>query len=75
MVNHSHLIPSIGFAKAVRASAYIVLGFLFIGNCLIRRSTAVHARPKQPVDVKSFFVDPAWVINIPAYVVLLSIRV
>ncbi|PPQ79082.1 hypothetical protein CVT25_002307 [Psilocybe cyanescens] len=32
----NHLITSIGFGKAVRASAYVVLGCLVLGNCLMR---------------------------------------
>lgn len=70
---HSHLIPSIGFGKAVRASAYIVLGFLVMGNCLIRRSARnVSSTDAAPLDIKSFFVDPPYILFIFGYVYYLS---
>lgn len=57
----SHLIPKIGFGPAVRASGYIVLGGLVVGNAMMR----TRPRPAKAIpDIKSFFVDGAylWVI-------------
>ncbi|KAF9539781.1 MFS general substrate transporter [Agrocybe pediades] len=55
------LLPTLGFGQAVRASAYIVLGTVVIGNCLVR--TAYHrvALDRPPLDVKSFLKDPPYV--------------
>ncbi|KAJ7643878.1 MFS general substrate transporter [Roridomyces roridus] len=61
MINH--LLPKIGFAKTVRATAYIVLGCLFIGNSLMRtRLPPRRQRPgaAAPPDIKTFFVDPGY---------------
>ncbi|KAJ7113185.1 major facilitator superfamily domain-containing protein, partial [Mycena epipterygia] len=50
----SHLIPKIGFGSAVRASAYLVLGCLVLGNAMMR----TRPRPARTTpDVKSFFTD------------------
>ncbi|KAF8963174.1 MFS general substrate transporter [Flammula alnicola] len=60
MINH--LIPSVGFAKAVRYSACIVLGCLVLGNCLVR--TAYPKKdPSEKIskpDIKGFFSDPPY---------------
>ncbi|KAJ7932789.1 major facilitator superfamily domain-containing protein [Mycena leptocephala] len=54
----NHLIPKIGFANAVRASGYIVLGTLVIGNAMMR----TRPRPAQAgPDIKSFFNDAAYI--------------
>ncbi|KAJ7827453.1 MFS general substrate transporter [Mycena leptocephala] len=54
----NHLIPKIGFASAVRASGYIVLGTLVIGNAMMR----TRSRPARAVpDIKSFFNDAAYI--------------
>ncbi|KAJ6604985.1 MFS general substrate transporter [Mycena sp. CBHHK59/15] len=55
----NHLIPTIGFARAVRATGYVVLGCLVVGNAMMRtrlppRSQRPHA--KTP-DIKGFFTD------------------
>ncbi|KAJ7485645.1 MFS general substrate transporter [Mycena latifolia] len=53
----NHLIPKIGFPGAVRASGYLVLGGLVVGNALMR----TRPRPARAVpDVKSFFTDGAY---------------
>lgn len=54
----NHLLLRIGFAQAVRASAYVVLGCLVIGNLLVR--TGVPPQKKQAPNVKAFFKDPAF---------------
>jgi len=55
----NHLIPNIGFGPAVRATGYIILGFIVAGNILMR--TRLPPRTKQPnavaPDIKSFFTD------------------
>ncbi|KAL0565215.1 hypothetical protein V5O48_016809, partial [Marasmius crinis-equi] len=63
----SNLIPKIGFAQAVRASAYLVLGMTIIGNCLVR--TRLPPRKKRrvqtpPPDIKSFLKDPPYMFAI-----------
>ncbi|KDR74779.1 hypothetical protein GALMADRAFT_141116 [Galerina marginata CBS 339.88] len=61
MINN--LIGEIGFAKTVRATGYIVLGFLIIGNCLMRTAYNKHADiPK--LDIKSFFTDPPYMLTV-----------
>ncbi|KAJ6473642.1 MFS general substrate transporter [Mycena vitilis] len=58
----NHLIPKIGFASAVRATGYIILGCLVIGNALMR--TRLPPRSKRPnavaPDIKSFFTDATY---------------
>ncbi|KAJ7634073.1 major facilitator superfamily domain-containing protein [Mycena polygramma] len=58
----NHLIPTIGFARAVRATGYIVIGCLTIGNALMR--TRLPPRSKRPgattPDIRSFFSDYAY---------------
>ncbi|KAJ7673544.1 MFS general substrate transporter [Mycena rosella] len=61
MINH--LLPKIGFAQTVRATGYIVLGCLFIGNSMMR--TRLPPRSKrpgatEPPSIKTFFVDAAY---------------
>ncbi|KAJ7359414.1 MFS general substrate transporter [Mycena albidolilacea] len=59
MINH--LIPKVGFAAAVRASGYVVLGCLVIGNAMMR------TRPRPPrviPDIKSFFADGAYLFAV-----------
>ncbi|KAF7341102.1 MFS general substrate transporter [Mycena venus] len=53
----NHYIPKIGFASTVRASGYVVIGTLAVGNALMR------TRPRPPratPDIKSFFKDGAY---------------
>ncbi|KAF9477156.1 MFS general substrate transporter [Pholiota conissans] len=60
-----HLIPSIGYAKTVRASACIVLGFLIIGNLLMRTSYPskdITEKATKP-DIKGFFTDPPYLLS------------
>ncbi|KAJ7896285.1 hypothetical protein B0H14DRAFT_499740 [Mycena olivaceomarginata] len=57
----NHLILKIGFAGAVRASRYVVLGCLVLGNLMIRtRPRAARAAP----DIRSFFSDAAYLWTI-----------
>ncbi|KAK1218845.1 hypothetical protein PQX77_018461 [Marasmius sp. AFHP31] len=63
----NNLIPSVGFAQAVRATAYIVLGTLIIGNCLMR--TRLPPRRKRrnqtpPPDIRSFLKDPPYMFAV-----------
>ncbi|KAJ7240485.1 MFS general substrate transporter [Mycena rebaudengoi] len=56
-----HLIPKIGFPSAVRATAYIVLGTIVLGNAMMRtRPRPARAAP----DLKSFFTDGAYLWGI-----------
>ncbi|KAF8148395.1 MFS general substrate transporter [Crassisporium funariophilum] len=48
---------SFGFAETVRASGYIVLLFLIIGNCLMRTAYQNTRSNGPKLDIKSFFVD------------------
>ncbi|KAJ7906291.1 MFS general substrate transporter [Mycena leptocephala] len=57
----NQLIPKIGFAAAVRASAYVVAGTLVIGNAMMR----TRPRPAKAVpDIKSFFSEGAYLFAI-----------
>lgn len=62
---NSHLIQTHGFAYATRAAASICVGMLVIACCLMRtRLPPRNKRPeseRQPIDIKSFFKDPAYV--------------
>ncbi|KAF8071740.1 MFS general substrate transporter [Lyophyllum atratum] len=64
MINH--LIPKIGFAQAVRATAYIVLGCVIIANALMRRNWAAYdLRGKvPPLNVRSFFTDVPYMVAV-----------
>ncbi|KAF8890382.1 MFS general substrate transporter [Infundibulicybe gibba] len=61
----SHLIPSKGFAEGVRATAYIVLGCLVLGNLLVRMPKKGLAR-RDPPDIKSFFKEPVYLTVLAA---------
>ncbi|KAJ7859261.1 MFS general substrate transporter [Mycena leptocephala] len=57
IIQFSHLIPKIGFPSAVRASGYVVLGCVVLGNLMMK----TRPRPARAVpDVKSFFTDGAY---------------
>ncbi|KAJ6567057.1 major facilitator superfamily domain-containing protein [Mycena capillaripes] len=57
----NHLIPKIGFASAVRASGYIVLGSLVVGNAMMR----TRPRPARAAsDIKGFLTDAAYMWTI-----------
>ncbi|KAF9471158.1 MFS general substrate transporter [Pholiota conissans] len=57
----NHLIPTIGFGSAVRASAYIVLGLLVIGNLLVRSTyDTIRTGNNDQVSIKGFFADPPY---------------
>ncbi|KAG7095595.1 hypothetical protein E1B28_006325 [Marasmius oreades] len=63
----NHLIPSVGFAQAVRATGYLVLGTLVIGNCLMK--TRLPPRKKRrvqlpPPDIRSFLKDPPYMFAV-----------
>ncbi|TBU25955.1 MFS general substrate transporter [Dichomitus squalens] len=60
----SHLIPTIGFGGAVRASAYLVLGFVFIGNLCMRtrRISSASASAHEKPDIGSFFRDGPYLL-------------
>ncbi|KAF8148400.1 MFS general substrate transporter [Crassisporium funariophilum] len=62
MINQ--LIPKIGFAETVRASGYIVLGCLLLGNCLVRTAYKRNASDKPKLDIKSFFSDAPYLWTI-----------
>ncbi|KAJ7163767.1 MFS general substrate transporter [Mycena filopes] len=58
----NHLIPKIGFPRAVRATGYIVLGCIVAGNALMRtRLPPRSQRPNAtPPNIKAFFTDAAY---------------
>jgi len=55
MINN--LIGKIGFPQAVRASAFIVLGTLVIGNSVMRTAYNNIPTDRPQLDIKSFFLD------------------
>ncbi|KAF8634296.1 hypothetical protein AX17_004249 [Amanita inopinata Kibby_2008] len=56
----NHAIPRFGFGSGVRVTAYIVLGFLAVGNILIQTPPQLPGKKSPPPDVKQFFKDPAY---------------
>ncbi|KAJ7876812.1 MFS general substrate transporter [Mycena leptocephala] len=54
----NHLLPTIGFARAVRATGYVVIGCLIAGNALMRTRSSPFKRSTP--DIKSFFTDYAY---------------
>ncbi|KAJ7029303.1 MFS general substrate transporter [Mycena alexandri] len=61
MINH--LLPKIGFASTVRATGYIVLGCLILGNSMMRtRLPPRSQRPGavEPPPITTFFKDAAY---------------
>ncbi|KAJ7130899.1 major facilitator superfamily domain-containing protein [Mycena filopes] len=67
MIKQVHLIPKIGFGPTVRATGYIVLGCLVIGNSLMRtrlppRSQRPNAAEQPPIT--TFFKDTAYMFAV-----------
>ncbi|KAG6824441.1 hypothetical protein H0H92_006883, partial [Tricholoma furcatifolium] len=62
----NHLIPKVGFANAVRATAYIVVGCLIAANSLMRNNSAIYGlRVKaDPLNILGFFTDIPYVVGI-----------
>ncbi|KAF9564279.1 MFS general substrate transporter [Agrocybe pediades] len=58
----NHLIPRIGFAKAVRVDAYIVAGCFAVGHCLLRIPESYKNRKPTVIHIGKFFRDPAYVL-------------
>ncbi|KAF7289331.1 MFS general substrate transporter [Mycena indigotica] len=63
----NHLLPRVGFARAVRYSSAIIPPCLVIGNLMMR--TRLPPRSKRggnqsPPDIKSFFKDPPYLVGI-----------
>ncbi|PPQ72883.1 hypothetical protein CVT26_003504 [Gymnopilus dilepis] len=58
-----NLIASYGFEKTVQASAYIVLGLLFIANCLMRTAYTNASAEKPKPDIKTFFTDIPYMLG------------
>ncbi|CAA7270135.1 unnamed protein product [Cyclocybe aegerita] len=58
MINN--LVEDISFAQTVRATGYIVLPFLLIGNLLMRTAYNKTQANKPKLDIKSFFTDPPY---------------
>ncbi|KAG6830651.1 hypothetical protein H0H92_015548 [Tricholoma furcatifolium] len=65
----NHLIPKVGFANAVRATAYIVVGCLIAANSLMRNNSAIYGlRVKaDPLNILGFFTDIPYVVGIFGY--------
>lgn len=53
----SNLVGSIGFARTVRASAYIVLGMVIIGNLLMRTAYTKKYTDGPQMNILGFFTD------------------
>jgi len=64
MINN--LIETIGFPKTVRASAFIVLGMLVIGNSIMRTSYKKIPTDREQLDIKSFFIDLPYITTVSA---------
>lgn len=58
--------PQLGFAQAVRATAYVVLGCLLAANCLLRNNPAVYNLRARapPLDLVSFLTDVPYMIGV-----------
>jgi len=54
----NHLIQRVSFGEAVRASGYLVLGCMIIGNLLMRTRYPKGANPPPPI--LSFFKEPSY---------------
>ncbi|KAJ7463728.1 MFS general substrate transporter [Mycena latifolia] len=73
----NHLLPKLGFGNAIRASGALVPPLIIIGNLMMR--TRLPPRSKRggktaPPDIKSFFVDPAYMTGvIGTFLVLLGL--
>ncbi|KAJ7463726.1 MFS general substrate transporter [Mycena latifolia] len=73
----NHLLPKLGFANAIRTSGAIVPPCIIIGNLMMR--TRLPPRSKRsgntaPPDIKSFFVDPAYMTGVVGtFLVLLGL--
>ncbi|KAG5341595.1 hypothetical protein C0989_009076 [Termitomyces sp. Mn162] len=65
----SHLIPKLGFAQAVRATAWVVVGCLVAANGLMQNNPAVYNLRAQapPLDVLSFLTDVPYMIGVFGY--------
>jgi len=59
----NNLIGKIGFAKTVRASAYIVLGCLVLGNAIMRTAYDKSPAGKAKPDIKAFFKEPVYLLS------------
>ncbi|KDR69703.1 hypothetical protein GALMADRAFT_145411 [Galerina marginata CBS 339.88] len=59
----NHFLPSLGFAKAVRATGYLVIGTLVVGNLLMRASPSHAAEQPRPAT-RSIFTDPPYLFGI-----------
>ncbi|KAF8868817.1 MFS general substrate transporter [Gymnopilus junonius] len=61
MINN--LIKTIGFAKTVRASAYIVFGLLIIANAIMRPAYPKDKTEKPKLNIKAFFTDVPYILG------------
>ncbi|KAJ7149190.1 MFS general substrate transporter [Mycena crocata] len=62
----NHLIPRIGFAQAVRATGYIVLSCIVVGNVLMRTRLPSRFKRADVVSPKltSFFADAPYMLTV-----------
>ncbi|KDR77669.1 hypothetical protein GALMADRAFT_224931 [Galerina marginata CBS 339.88] len=60
----THLLPSIGFARTVRATGYLVIGTLVLGNLLMRPSPPKDVSQKPQIGIKSIITDPPYLFGI-----------
>jgi len=58
----NQLLSRISFGEAVRATAYLVLGLVIIGNLLMR--TRFPSTSKEPPPIAEFFKEPAYLLII-----------
>ncbi|KAF5344657.1 hypothetical protein D9758_016418 [Tetrapyrgos nigripes] len=63
----SRLFPKIGFGPSVRASGYLVLGFMIVGLCLMRNEYPPKRKDRLPSDIKPFFSDARYMIFMLGY--------
>ncbi|ESK86380.1 MFS general substrate transporter [Moniliophthora roreri MCA 2997] len=63
MLNHLFENPDVGFAWGVRASAFVCLGLLVVGNLLMTTNPPKTKKPDPP-KMSSLFKDSAYIIGV-----------
>ncbi|KAF7315044.1 hypothetical protein MIND_00018600 [Mycena indigotica] len=64
----NHLLPKVGFARAVRYSSAIIPPCLVVGNLMMKTRLPPKSKrpPQPPLDIKSFFTDPPYMTGVLA---------